>query len=107
MPAPPADYQSAARVERGRRLFLEQCALCHGERGDGKGQRREALDRPPRDFTDPVWRASASPGRVFLAVRDGVARSAMPAWAVLGDDRVWDLCAFVLSLAPPSTGPQP
>ena len=28
---------------RGRSLFRKKCALCHGERADGNGARREGL----------------------------------------------------------------
>ena len=31
---------------RGRTLFQGNCALCHGERGNGHGLRREGLRRP-------------------------------------------------------------
>src|SRR5262249_46185947 len=56
---------------RGGRLFREYCALCHGERGDGRGPRREGLTQAPRDLTDPSWRASTSPRRVFFTIREG------------------------------------
>jgi mono/diheme cytochrome c family protein len=99
-PKPPTDYGSPERIARGRTLFLQHCTLCHGERGDGRGQRREGLDRAPRDFTSAAWRSSMEPSRAFLAIRDGVAGSPMPGWEVLGEDGVWDLTAHVLSIAP-------
>jgi mono/diheme cytochrome c family protein len=34
---------------------------------------------------------------MFDAIHNGVAGTAMPAWAVLGDDAIWDLTAFVLA----------
>jgi len=75
--------------------------LCHGEHADGNGPRRGGFDRPPRDFTSATWRASATPSQVFLAVRDGITGSAMPGWVVLGEGSLWDLTAYVLSVAPP------
>lgn len=88
----------AAR-ERGRDLFARYCALCHGERGDGRGERRVGLSTPPRDLTDPSWQSRASPLRIFVTLREGVAGTAMPSWAALSTDDTWDLVAYVQSLS--------
>ena len=101
LPGPPADFDSPARVARGRALFLEHCVLCHGERADGNGPRRQNFDRPPRDFTSRSWRQGATPSGVFQAIRQGVDRSPMPSWSSLPDDQLWALTAYVLSVAPP------
>lgn len=95
---PAAVLASPEARERGRALFVTHCALCHGERGDGEGLRREGLDRRPRNFTDRSWRQSTSPRRVFFAIREGIAGTAMPAWGILSDQDAWDLTAYVLSL---------
>ncbi|HEY6105380.1 MAG TPA: cytochrome c [Anaeromyxobacteraceae bacterium] len=107
----PAAYRSvvvpAARLgdpasrERGRELFARYCALCHGERGDGRGQRRAGLSMPPRDFTDPDWQARTSSLRIFVAVREGVPGTSMPSWAALSTEDTWDLVAYVRWLAVP------
>jgi high-affinity iron transporter len=88
---------SAQARERGRALFAEHCALCHGERADGRGVRREGLSTRPRDFTDPAWRLRTSPRAVFVAIREGVPRTAMPSWKSLDSEQTWDLVAFLLS----------
>ena len=90
---------SSAARQRGAAAFREHCALCHGDRGDGQGVRREGLSTSPRDFTDPQWRRLATPRRVFFAIREGLAPSAMPSWKALPEQQAWDLTAFVLSLA--------
>lgn len=85
---------------RGRALFLANCALCHGERGDGHGRRSTGFSKPPANFTDPDWRRSVTPRRVFFAIREGVRGTPMPSWSFLSDDQAWDLTAYVLSLGP-------
>jgi mono/diheme cytochrome c family protein len=95
---PSAVFASAESRTRGRSLFHEHCALCHGERGDGRGKRREGLTSPPRDFTDPRWRASTSARHVFFAIREGLHGTPMPAWKALSEDDGWALTAYVLSL---------
>jgi mono/diheme cytochrome c family protein len=84
--------------ERGRMVFLMNCAICHGERGDGLGTRREGLVGRPRDFTTSAWRTTTSPRRVVFAIREGLTQTSMPAWPTLTDDEVWDVTAYVLSL---------
>ena len=84
----------------GRKLFLANCALCHGERGDGHGMRSTGLAKAPASFTDPVWRRNATPRRVFFVIREGVHGTPMPAWNWLSKDEAWDLVAYLLSLGP-------
>lgn len=97
---PEAVMTSPVARERGRVLFQANCALCHGERGDGHGQRREGLDVSPRDFTNPDWRRRTSARHVFFAIREGLAGTPMPAWKSLTEHDAWDLTAFLLSIEP-------
>lgn len=95
---PEARLASQEARRRGRESYLEHCALCHGERADGHGARRN-LSSQPADFTNANWRRRVTPEEVFLAIRDGVPRTAMPAWKVLDEGEIWDLTAYVLSVA--------
>jgi high-affinity iron transporter len=97
---PAARLRSPEARARGRALFAANCALCHGERGDGHGQRASGFVTRPADFTDPHWRRQATPRRVFFAVRKGVRGTAMPSWEWLSEDETWDLVAHVLALGP-------
>lgn len=96
---PVARIGDPAARERGRQLFARHCALCHGERGDGRGQRRAGLSTPPRDLTDPSWQSRTSSLRIFVTLREGVPETAMPSWAALSTDDTWDLVAYVRSLS--------
>jgi mono/diheme cytochrome c family protein len=106
---PEARLRSSQARERGRALFQQHCALCHGPRADGRGARREGLTSRPRDFTDPAWRRQISPRRVFYAVREGVRGTPMPSWKSLPEGEAWDLVAFLLSVgeAPVVAPPTP
>jgi mono/diheme cytochrome c family protein len=84
--------------ERGRRLFQEHCAICHGAAADGHGARREGMDRAPADLTDPAWRERMSERRAYFRIREGVPGTSMPAWRSLSTGETWDLVAFVFSL---------
>ena len=95
---PTARLVSEEARAHGDRLFHEYCALCHGDRGDGRGIRREGLTSSPRDFTDRQWRTSTSPRRVFFAIREGRRGTAMPGWKALSEPDAWDMTAYVMSL---------
>jgi len=84
---------------RGRALFLKKCSLCHGERADGNGARREGLSGKPINFHNKEWRANASPLAVFQTLSEGKRGTSMPAWPTLSDEQKWDVIAYVLSVA--------
>lgn len=90
--------QSADAQARGRTLFLANCALCHGVRGDGQGERRAGMDVPPRNFLDPQWRARTTPRHIYFAIREGLAGTPMAGWKSLREDDAWDLTAYILSM---------
>jgi mono/diheme cytochrome c family protein len=95
---PEAQLASNEARAKGRELFLENCAICHGVRGDGHGRRSTGFTTPPRNFTDPVWRRATTPRHVFFAIREGLHGTPMPAWPSFSDTEAWDLVAYVLSL---------
>jgi mono/diheme cytochrome c family protein len=84
--------------QAGAAIFATNCAICHGVNGDGRGKRREGMNPPPANLTLPPWSDPASAGRTFLAIRNGVPRTAMPAWSMLSDREIWNVVAYVLSL---------
>lgn len=97
VPARVVEPSSAAR-RSGRGLFLQNCALCHGEGADGRGARHSALSTKPVDFTQRTWCRETTPRQVFHAIREGVRGTAMPAWRALDEEQSWDLVAYLLSV---------
>ncbi len=89
---------TAVARDHGRALYLQNCALCHGVRGDGRGVRREGLSSSPRDFTDATWQKRYSALLIFFTISEGVPGTSMSAWGSLSDDDAWDLVAYIRSL---------
>ena len=77
---------------------MENCAICHGERGDGHGARSVGMDPPPASLTFPPWSNSASAVQTYRAIHDGVQGTAMPSWRILTDQQIWNLVAYIHSL---------
>jgi cbb3-type cytochrome c oxidase subunit III len=68
--------KSASLVERGRTVYSNNCARCHG--GDGRGHTSigEMVESP--DLTDAAWQSRRSVSRMTSSVANG--RGGMPAF---------------------------
>jgi len=86
----------AQAVIEGETVYLERCAFCHGENGDGNGPVARYLSPRPRDFTLGQFRFRTTPSGdlplrddVIAIVKRGVRGTAMPRWeGVLSDAEV-------------------
>jgi mono/diheme cytochrome c family protein len=113
-PAPGAGHpapSNAPQIERGKALFAQYCATCHGPQGKGDGISGQNLPVKPQNLTE---------GRVMNPLPDHflfsiIARGAdsvglsplMPAFKpFLGDPQIRDVIAFVRSLAQPPFDPK-
>ncbi len=88
-------------VARGRTLFRENCAGCHGERGDGSGPDAARAGIAPADFTDLAFMRGETPIDFYTMIGVGHRRRGMPEWAVLSSQQRWDLVAYVWTLGQP------
>lgn len=84
---------------QARSLYLEKCAICHGEGGDGRGPRRGSLHVKPPDFRQPAWRSDATFASARTAISEGRPNTDMPAWRTLSDAEVAGLAEYVLGFA--------
>lgn len=93
-------------LERGRDLYLQNCAECHA--ADGSGDDRPRFDDDgtlnwPRDFTAGFLKGGASPTELAWRIRTGLPGTAMPGFS-LAPDELEALVAYVDSLIPPGSG---
>lgn len=71
-----AQKGSAAQLERGREVYADRCARCHGS--DGRGRTRMGETVEPPDLSDPAWLRGRGSARMIAAVTNG--RGQMPAF---------------------------
>lgn len=87
------------KAYRGKTLFSQRCAQCHGEQGKGDGPLAEQLTNKPPDFTAPSYAAEMSPQDIFDIIANGRMDKMMPPWKnELSEDEIWDAAAYVWSL---------
>ena len=101
---PLADAQNAPEAsERGKEVYEESCAHCHGTEGRGDGSAAENLLPRPRDFTRGLYKIrSTESGELptdqdlFDIITIGMPGSSMPGWetSLSADDR-WELVAYI------------
>lgn len=91
----------------GKASFTQFCVTCHGESGAGDGPAGAALNPKPRDFTSAEFWAQDGVNEDYLkALISGGGASQgksplMPAWGpVLGDDKVAEVAAYVMTFKP-------
>lgn len=86
-------------VERGARVFAENCAVCHGANADGAGPRAATLKARPTSFIAPDYTKSAPRIAARIAYGKG---SEMPAFeGKLAEASIWDVANYLRSLQKP------
>lgn len=91
----PAMSSQQENVSRGQRIFLDNCAFCHGADGTGKNWIGSFLEPPAADLTGS--RLAAYPAAdIRNAILMGVPGSTMPAWrGLLDSSQMDDLVAYL------------
>ena len=112
-PAAPAAPAAPPDAAKGAALYAANCIACHGPRGDGDGPTAAALVPKPAKHSDGKYMNALTNEHLVKVIQDGgvaVGKSPMMApWGSLLDEaQIWDVVAFVRSLAkPPYTGKVP
>ena len=86
---------------RGRTLYAEHCASCHGASGDGKGRAAAELKPPPIAFTNKDRASERSVFALYQVIEQGLDGTSMASFAHLPSQDRWDLALYVGSLAYP------
>ena len=89
--------------ERGKEVYENSCAHCHGVEGRGDGSAAENLLPKPRDFTRGLYKIRSTEAAqlptdqdLFDIITEGMPGSSMPGWetALSANDR-WEVVAYI------------
>jgi mono/diheme cytochrome c family protein len=79
---------------------VEKCTICHGLKGDGRGEMGTTLDPHPSDFTDRHMMKEMTDGEIFWKITTG--KGPMPSYQKeLTENERWDLVNYIRSFAKP------
>ena len=107
MTAPTALWIDPSTLERGKAIYADKCAACHGEQGRGDGPEAEDLLVKPPSFKDSAMVAAMTDAYWFWRVSEGgevepfrSTGSVMPAWKkkLSVEDR-WAVIAYQHTLS--------
>lgn len=85
-------------LQQGQKLFLQNCSVCHGEDGKGKGAAAAALKTPPANFLDKTHSAMYGPGEKYWIIGNGSGETGMPAFPQLTPIDRWHLVNYIFHL---------
>jgi len=92
----PVNFTDAS-VNRGKKVFATQCALCHGEKGDGKSDLAKEMGLTLPDFTQHESLAKRTDGELFAIVATG--KDPMPSQkGRMPDAQIWNLVNYLRAL---------
>ncbi|MDJ0974918.1 MAG: cbb3-type cytochrome c oxidase subunit II [Planctomycetota bacterium] len=90
------------RLDRGKILYDQHCAACHGDEGRGNGMGAQFMLTRPRDLSKAKYRYRSTPvgsmpldGDLFRSLYRGLPGSSMPPWRELPSEQLWLLVDYV------------
>jgi mono/diheme cytochrome c family protein len=90
----------------GRYVFQNNCVVCHGRFGDGRGELAPTLKPPPRNFNHGVFKFRSTPAGslptnddLARIVRQGLGGTAMPIFAQLPERDVRAVVEYLKSFS--------
>lgn len=106
------DLGTEQQREAGRALYLDKCAQCHGDTGQGDGEAAPFMRPMPRDFTAGIYKVRTTPSGqlptdddMIRVIREGMPYTGMPAWPQLNENQIRNLVYFIKTFNDDFAGP--
>ncbi|MBC8287577.1 MAG: c-type cytochrome [Nitrospinae bacterium] len=98
--------QEPPSLKRGKRVYLEKCAFCHGEEGKGDGPAADYSMPQPRNLTKGHIKIRSTPfGKIptdkdlMNVIDNGLRSTTMPGWKHLPENDRKSLLVYIKSLS--------
>src|SRR5205814_2039403 len=108
VPVPPKPDVTPGFMQHGKTVYEQNCAACHGLKGDGKGDAAAFLLPKPRNFVQANYRLRTTPpsqlptdADLFRSVSHGMPGTPMPPWRVnLNENDRWSVVEYIKTFSP-------
>lgn len=90
-------------LNRGKELYIQNCASCHGDQGDALGPAAAGLDPPVIAFTDKERAQERSLFGLYQVISQGLDGTSMRSFAELSEDDRWALAFYAGTFAYPES----
>lgn len=84
-------------LARAKKWWTLDCEMCHGTKGDGKGETSQEMKLKMMDFTNPETLKDKTDGELYYIIKNG--HNDMPAEGPrVKTEEGWDLVNYIRSL---------
>ncbi len=90
---PTAESQAHAK-----KIWGYDCALCHGDKGDGKGDVADSMKLTLKDYTKPDSLKDMTDGQMFDIIKNGKGQMPGETGRAKPDD-IWNLVIFIRNMS--------
>ena len=85
-------------ITQGKKYYGYDCAMCHGENGDGQGEVAKDEKLKLKDYRDPAALQGMADGELFYIIKNGKGQMP-PEGGRVKDTDLWNLVNYIRSLA--------
>ena len=104
---PKVELPSFELFSQGKYVYERNCVICHGDRGDGRGQMGLTMDVRPRDFRSGLFKYRTTGGNLLpttddllKTVRQGITGTAMPIFGHLPERDLRAVVEYIKFFSP-------
>jgi len=85
-----------ASTKKGEALFKESCSMCHGVKGDGRGEVALDMELSIASFRDKKHSGMYGPGEKYWIIQHGIEALEMPAFPEFSPQERWSLVNYII-----------
>ena len=90
---------TAESQAKAKNLYQIDCAMCHGDNGNGQSDIAKGMGLTITDFTDPKTLAGVPDGQLFGIIRNGKDKMPPEVAGRANDNTVWNLIHYIRGMS--------
>jgi mono/diheme cytochrome c family protein len=90
---------TAESQAKAKELYQIDCAMCHGDNGNGQTDLAKSMSLTMTDFSDPKTLTGTPDGQLFGIIRNGKDKMPPEAAGRANDNSVWNLIVYIRNMS--------